>query len=192
MDLMARLLLHVNAGNLMNNIIIRGYKSYYPILSDNAFLADNCAIVGRVIVGGNSSIWYNAVLRGDVAAIQIGRGTNIQDSTVIHVDQVFGDTVIGNMVTVGHSCLLHACTLADFSFVGMGSIVMDRAVVESNAMLAAGSLLSRNKIVRSGELWAGRPAKFLRNLTQDDVAFIKTSAENYMSLATEYRNLEQL
>ena len=169
----------------------RGFFADQPRVSQDAFVADNATLVSKVEIGEGSSIWYNCVLRGDVASIKVGRNTNIQDGTVIHVASATAkrdkiDTVIGDNVTVGHMALLHACTLEDNSFVGMKACVMDGARVRSNGMLAAGALLTPGKTVGSGELWAGSPAKLMRRLSDAEVQAIADSAESYCEVAAEF------
>lgn len=156
-------------------------------LKSSVFIAHGACVIGDVILDEETSIWYNCVLRGDVGKIFVGKSTNIQDLTMIHVDVNYGDTEIGDFVTVGHSCLLHACTISDNAFVGMGSIVMDGAFLEEHSMLAAGSLLTRSKVVRKGELWSGRPAKFTRFLTDEEIEGIRHSADSYSELAKKYK-----
>lgn len=181
----------------MSKNIIK-YKNITPDISDSAFIADNCRISGDVKIGANSGIWYNCVIRGDVSHIRIGDNSNIQDNSVIHVTRANhlanktgaegGPTIIGNNVTIGHSAIIHACTIKDNAFIGMGSIVMDLAIVEEFSMLAAGAVLTPKKIIKSGELWAGNPARYLRDLTQEEKDYIKISADNYALLASEYKN----
>jgi carbonic anhydrase/acetyltransferase-like protein (isoleucine patch superfamily) len=166
--------------------IILPYKDKYPKIADDAFIAENAVIIGDVEIGSKASIWYGCVVRGDVNYIRIGEGTNIQDGTIIHVHRNNGPTIIGKGVTVGHLALLHACILEDYSFIGMGAKIIDYCVVKTNAMVGAGSLLSPNKIVNSGELWMGVPAKFARLLTEKEIEHIKTSEQNYKVLASEY------
>ena len=172
----------------MSNIkgSILSFAGVMPFVDSTAFIAHNACVIGDVTIRKNVSVWYGAVLRGDVDKIFIGEGTNIQDLTVIHTDSEHGDTNIGKFVTVGHGCILHACTIKDKAFVGMGSTVMDRAVIEKEGMLAAGSLLTKGKVVGSGELWAGRPAKFLRHLTADEVMHLQRSSDNYVILSRKY------
>ena len=165
------------------------YKGLTPKISSQAFIAHGVVIIGGITIGADSGIWFNSVVRGDVASITIGSGTNIQDGTVIHVTRGGHPTSIGNRVTIGHQCLLHACHLQDSCFIGMGSIVMDDSVVETNAMLGAGSLLPPGKIVKSGELWHGRPAKFIRMLSKEEINHIQVSADNYIIHAREYLQL---
>jgi len=158
-----------------------------PVIEDSAFVAPSASVIGDVQIGEKSSIWYGCVLRGDVNHIRVGSETNIQDNTLVHVAKtnVSGNvapTIIGNKVTVGHSAVLHACTLEDESFVGMGATVLDGAVVEKGAMVAAGSLVTQKTRIPSGQIWAGNPARFLRNLTTEELSFIKVSADNYAGL----------
>jgi carbonic anhydrase/acetyltransferase-like protein (isoleucine patch superfamily) len=166
--------------------LILPYKGELPKISEKAFVAPSASIIGDVEIGAGSGIWFNCVVRGDVEWIKIGERTNIQDGTVIHVTRNGHPTRIGSGVTVGHSCILHACTLEDNSFVGMGALVMDDAIVESGAMLAAGAQLTPGKRVPKGQLWAGRPAKYFRDLTEEETKFIAISAENYYKHVNEY------
>ncbi len=171
----------------MSNFILP-YKGISPKIHESAFIAPSASIIGDVEIGAGSNIWYSCVLRGDVNDIKIGERTNIQDGAIIHVTTDFQGTYVGNDVTVGHNAILHACTLKDFAFVGMGACVMDGAVVEGNAMLAAGALLTPNKRIPSGELWAGSPAKYMRRLTQKELDYIKWSAPHYVALGQEHNN----
>lgn len=166
---------------------ILSYKGIFPKIHDSAFIAPSASVVGDVQIGEDSNIWYNCTLRGDVNDIKIGKRTNIQDGTVIHVTTDFQGTYVGDDVTVGHLAILHACTIEDFGFVGMQACVMDGAVVESHGMLAAGALLTPNKRVPSGELWAGSPAKYMRDLTDKERAYLKWSAPHYVELGREHK-----
>lgn len=170
----------------MSGIIVP-YKGVTPKVADDAFIAPNATIIGNVEIGPGASIWYNCVLRGDVHEIRVGARTNIQDGTVIHCSYELAGTYIGDDVLVGHMALLHACTIRDGAFIGMGSIVLDEAVVESGAMIAAGGMVTPGKTVPSGQLWTGRPAKYARDLTDEEVAFNKWSVEHYAGLGQEYR-----
>ncbi len=171
--------------------IVRGlvipYRNYVPALADDVFLAPGCAVIGNVVIGAGSSVWFNTVVRGDVNEIRIGERSNLQDGTVVHVTSDGFGSYIGSDVTVGHKAVLHACTLEDGCLIGMGAVVMDGVVVEKGAMVAAGALVTFNKRVKSGELWAGSPARCLRNLSEDEIAQIATSANTYVRLAQEYR-----
>lgn len=162
------------------------YKNKLPIISNTSFIAKDSKLIGDVTIGAFSSVWFNVVIRGDVAPVTIGNNSNIQDSTVIHTSRLNGPTLIGNNVTIGHSALLHACTIQDFAFIGMGSLILDRATIESYAFVGAGSLVSSNTVVKSYELWYGRPAKFIRELSTEEIEMIKSSAENYKQLALDY------
>ncbi|KAG8383350.1 hypothetical protein BUALT_Bualt04G0003300 [Buddleja alternifolia] len=159
-----------------------------PMVDREAFVAPSASIIGDVHVGRSSSIWYGCVLRGDVNSISIGIGTNIQDNSLVHVakSNLSGKvlpTLIGDNVTVGHSAVLHGCTVEDETFVGMGATLLDGVVLEKHAMVAAGALVRQNTRIPSGEVWGGNPAKFLRKLTDDEIAFISQSAINYSNLA---------
>ncbi|KAH6756005.1 gamma carbonic anhydrase 1 [Perilla frutescens var. hirtella] len=159
-----------------------------PVVDKNAFVAPSASLTGEVYVGPSSSIWYGCVLRGDVNSVSIGSGTNIQDNSLVHVakSNLAGKvlpTLIGDNVTVGHSAVLHGCTVEDEAFVGMGATLLDGVVVEKHAMVAAGALVRPDTRIPSGEIWGGNPAKFLRKLKDDEIAFISQSAANYASLA---------
>lgn len=159
-----------------------------PVVDKDAFVAPSASVIGDVQVGRGSSIWYGCVLRGDVNSIRVGSGTNIQDNSLVHVakSNLAGKvlpTIIGNNVTVGHGATLHGCTVEDEAFVGMGAVLLDGVIVEKNAMVAAGSLVRQNTRIPSGEVWGGNPARFLRNVTDEEVAFMAQAAENYGNLA---------
>lgn len=166
--------------------LILPYKESRPQLGQNVFLAPTAAVVGDVGIGDDSSVWFHCVLRGDVNDIRIGARTNIQDGTVIHVSSTLQGTYIGNDVTVGHMALLHACTIEDAAFIGMQACVMDGAYVETGAMVAAGALVTPGKRVLSGQLWGGAPARFMRELTAEEKAYIPYSAGHYARLARDY------
>ncbi|CAL4976773.1 unnamed protein product [Urochloa decumbens] len=159
-----------------------------PHVHRDAFVAPSASLIGDVQVGPGASIWYGCVLRGDANNIQIGSGTNIQDNSLVHVaksnlsGKVF-PTIIGDNVTVGHSAVLQGCTIEDEAFVGMGATLLDGVVVEKHGMVAAGALVRQNTTIPSGEVWGGNPAKFLRKLTADEIAFISESATNYCTLS---------
>jgi len=164
------------------------FRGIVPRLADDVFVAPGASVIGDVEIGAGSSVWYQCTVRGDVSAIRIGENVNLQDGTVVHVSRRDGgETVIEDDVTVGHMVLVHACRLHRRSFVGMGAIVMDRAEVESDAMLAAGALLTPGKRVPSGQLWAGRPARHLRDLTADEIAYNGATAAHYRQLAADHK-----
>ncbi len=174
------------------------YRGITPTIDSSSFIASNAIVSGDTVIGKNVGVWFGCVIRGDVAKIRIGDDTNIQDNTVIHVTRPHhaqnktsdegGPTIIGRGVTIGHSAVIHACVIDDYSFIGMGSIVMDLAKVESYGMLAAGAVLTPRKVVKSGQIWAGNPAKYFRDLTQVERDYIRTSAQNYIELMREYKD----
>lgn len=163
------------------------FKGKVPQVNTSAWLAPNCTVIGDTIIGAHSTVWFGAVLRGDVNFIRIGEYTNVQDNAVIHVTTNGNPTIIGNRVTIGHAAILHACTVEDEALVGMGATVLDGAVIQSRSMVAAGALVSPNKVVESGWLWAGVPAKPIRKLTEDELAYLAWSATHYAGLAQHYR-----
>jgi carbonic anhydrase/acetyltransferase-like protein (isoleucine patch superfamily) len=169
--------------------IIKSFKGKHPKIADDAFIADDAVIIGDVEISSKASIWYGCIIRGDVNSIKIGAGTNIQDGSIIHVSRYNGPIVIGNGVTVGHKVIMHACTLEDYSFVGMGSILLDGSKIEKHGMLAAGAMLTPNKVIPSGQLWAGSPAKILREMRADEIEYIYTSERNYIILGEEHKEL---
>jgi carbonic anhydrase/acetyltransferase-like protein (isoleucine patch superfamily) len=165
---------------------IRPFRNILPTIAKDVFVAENAIVIGDVHIGEESNVWFGCVIRGDVNHIRIGARTNIQDGTVIHVTRKTGPTLIGSGITIGHSVLLHACTLEDDCFIGMHSTVMDGAVVESGAWVAAGALVTPGKRILKGQIWAGNPARYLRDMKPEEVAFIPISSQNYVELAREY------
>ena len=163
------------------------YRGVWPKLADDVFVAPGAVVVGDVEIGAGASIWYNAVVRGDVGRIRIGRGTNIQDGTVVHVTGGAFDTVIGEEVLVGHRCMIHGCRLEDRAFIGMSATVLDGCVVEGDAMLAAGSLLAPGKRIPAGELWAGSPAKKMRDLDPAALEGFRRQVAHYARNAQLHR-----
>lgn len=166
---------------------IIAYKNLNPQIDDTAFIAAGAVIAGDVVIGKKSNIWFNCVLRGDVNPIIVGERTNIQDGAVVHTSRFDGPTNIGSDITIGHMALIHACTIMDNAFIGMHSTVMDKAIIEQYAFVAAGSLVTPGKIVKSRELWAGSPAKLVRKVTEEEVAFMKDNIQNYLDLAKAYK-----
>lgn len=165
----------------------RAYKNLKPQIDSSVFVAENAVVIGDVRIGMNSSIWYGCVLRGDVDYIGIGKNTNIQDGTVVHVSSAEqGQTLIGDNVTVGHMALIHACTIGNDAFIGMKACIMDGAVVEPGAMVGAGALVTPGKVVKTGQLWAGVPARFIRDLTKEDTAHMAWSWSHYVRLSKDY------
>lgn len=166
--------------------VILPFRGIYPTIHPSAYVAPGAVVIGDVEIGAEANIWFGCVIRGDVHSIRIGARTNVQDNSVIHVTRGTGPTCIGSGVTIGHNAVLHACSLEDDCFIGMGAVVLDDAVVEKGAMLAAGALLAPRKRIKSGELWAGNPAKLFRPMSDAEQAFISVSAQNYVNLAAEY------
>lgn len=163
------------------------FEGRWPKLDPTAFVAPGAYVIGDVEIGADSSIWYTSVLRGDEESIRIGARSNVQDGSVIHTTTGLADTWIGDDVLIGHMCIIHGCRLEDRAFVGMGATILDNAVIESDAMLAAGALLTPGKRIPSGQLWAGRPAKFMRDLTEQDLKANAMSVEEYVRLARAHR-----
>ena len=166
---------------------IEPFLDHYPEIDASAYVAETVAIVGAVRIGSNSSIWHQVTLRGDNNFITIGEGTNIQDNSCVHISSHDYPTIIGNYVNIGHCALVHACHLHDHAFVGMGSIVMDGAIIETDGMLAAGSLLTAHKHIPGGELWAGRPARKMRDLSADEIANNRHIAQHYIEVGRAHR-----
>jgi gamma-carbonic anhydrase len=163
------------------------YRGILPKIHPTAFIAPGAVVIGDVEIGAHSNIWFGCVVRGDVNTIRIGERTNIQDGTVVHVTRGTGPTFIGSDITIGHQALIHACTLEDGCFIGMGATLLDGAVVESRGMIAASALLTPGKRIPSGQLWAGNPAKYMRDLGEKDFAFFADNAVHYVKLGQEYR-----
>jgi len=171
---------------------IQAFQNQLPKLGEHVYIHPNATIIGEVKIGQDSSVWPGVVVRGDVNHIHIGHGTNVQDLSVLHVshksswDLAGSPLIIGNNVTVGHSVILHGCTLEDECLIGMGSIVMDKAIVQKHVLLAAGSLVTEGKVLESGYLYVGRPAKKMRALTEGEVAHFMYSANHYIKLKNAY------
>ncbi len=163
------------------------FQGIWPSINETAYVFHGAQVVGDVSIGADASIWHNCVLRGDVNSIKIGTRSNIQDGTVIHVSTRTYPTTIGNDVLVAHMAMLHGCTLEDNSFVGMGAIVMDNATIESDGMLAAGAMLTPGKTIGKAELWAGRPAKFMRMVTEKELTKNRGMAEHYRRIAEQHK-----
>ncbi len=163
------------------------YKGHLPNIHASVFVADGARIIGDVVIGENSSIWFNTVVRGDVNIIRIGSRTNIQDNSVLHVTSDTGPLHIGSKVTVGHNVVLHGCTIEENCLIGMGSIILDGAYIHKNSIVAAGSVVLMNFEVPEGMLAAGVPAKIKRSLTDIEIADINRSAENYVNYGDNYK-----
>jgi carbonic anhydrase/acetyltransferase-like protein (isoleucine patch superfamily) len=147
--------------------IIKTVRGHTPRLGDNCYLADNATIIGDVIMGDDCSVWFQAVLRGDVNYIRIGHKVNIQDGAIIHGTYLRAATTIGDNVSIGHRAIVHGCTLSDNVLVGMGAIIMDHAVVEENVLIAAGAVVLENSRLESGHIYAGVPAKKVKAISEE-------------------------
>ena len=167
--------------------LIEPFLDLWPEIDDTVYLARSAVVSGAVRIGADASIWHNVTLRGDANYITIGARTNIQDNSCVHIDSSRYPTIIGADVTIGHSAIIHACTIHDGAFIGMGAIVMDGAVIETGAMVAAGAMVTPGKTVPSGELWAGRPAKKMRDLSEAEIAELRVSAARYVEFGRAYR-----
>lgn len=160
--------------------VILPVKNVYPAIGQKCFVAENATIVGDVVMGDNCSVWFNAVIRGDVNYVKIGNNTNIQDGAVIHCTYLKAGTDIGNNVSIGHNALVHGCTLKDHVLIGMGAIIMDNAVVEEFCIIGAGAIVLENTLCESGFLYAGIPAKKIKPLTDEQKEMLKKLPENYI------------
>lgn len=168
--------------------IIKELNGHAPKFGNNCFLADNAVVVGEVEMGDDCSIWFSAVVRGDVHFIKMGNKVNIQDNATIHATYQKSPTIIGNNVSIGHNAIVHGCTIHDNVLVGMGAIVMDDCIVESNSLIAAGAILTKGMHVKEGELWAGIPAKKIKDVPQSlKEGEIERIANNYLMYSSWYK-----
>lgn len=168
--------------------LILPVKNMLPKFGNNCFLAENATVVGEVTMGDDCSVWFNAVVRGDVNSITIGNKVNIQDNAVIHCTYQKAATVIGNNVSIGHTAIVHGCTIHDNVLVGMGAIVMDHAVVRENVLIGAGSVVLENSVLESGFIYAGSPAKKIKELSPEEFKnTIERIANNYVMYAGWFR-----
>lgn len=168
--------------------IIKAVNGKHPQIAADCFIAENATIVGEVEIGVECSIWYNAVIRGDVHYIKIGNKVNIQDGAVIHATFQKSPTTIGNNVSIGHNAIVHGCTIQDNVLVGMGSIIMDDCVVESNSIIAAGAVVTKNTRVESGSIYAGVPAKKVKDISEELISGeINRIANNYVTYSSWFK-----
>ena len=177
---------------------IQSFHGHFPQVEAGVYVHHSATVIGHVNLGENVSVWPGAVIRGDINFIKIGAGSNIQDCAVLHVnhqsayDPAGSPLIIGSNVTIGHSVILHGCTIEEESLIGMGSIVMDKVVVQKNVLIAAGSLVPEGKVLETGYLYMGSPVKKIRALTVNEIAFFMVSAQNYIQLKNEYLKTENL
>ncbi len=174
---------------LFFEMIIKTINGKTPIMPPDCFIAENATIVGEVTVGNSCSIWFNAVIRGDVNSITIGNMVNIQDGAIVHCTYQKHATVIGNNVSVGHNAIVHGCTIEDNVLVGMGAIIMDNCHIGSNSIIAAGAVVTQNTIVPSGSIYAGVPAKWVKDINTSDFGTeINRIANNYLLYSGWYKD----
>lgn len=172
---------------------IRTYLGFSPKIDKEAFIDNSAVIIGRATIEKNASIWCNVVVRADVSTIFIGANTNIQDLTMLHVTHYNPNKppeyplIIGNNVTIGHNCCIHACNIKNNVLVGMGTTILDNANINENIMIGAGSLVTQNKILESGYLYFGNPLKQIRKLTAEEILHIQYSATHYVNLSKQYK-----
>ena len=167
--------------------VILPVKNIKPTWGNDCFIAPNATLVGDVVLGDNCSVWFNAVIRGDVHYIKIGNNTNIQDGAVIHCSYQYAPTTIGNNVSIGHNAIVHGCRLKDNVLIGMGAIVMDHAIVEEFVIIGAGSVVLEKTICESGYLYAGTPAKQIKRLSPEQMEMLKKLPENYIMYSSWFK-----
>jgi carbonic anhydrase/acetyltransferase-like protein (isoleucine patch superfamily) len=169
--------------------IIKPVKGKHPEIPGDCFVAENATIVGEVSMGNNCSVWFNAVIRGDVHFIKMGDKVNVQDGAVIHATYQKSPTTIGNNVSIGHNAIVHGCTIKDNVLIGMGSIVMDDCIIESNSIIAAGAVVTKNTIVESGSIYAGVPAKKVKDISKALISGeIDRIANNYVKYSSWFKD----
>ncbi len=161
------------------------FNGRIPLVADDAYVAENATLVGNVRIGSQSSIWPNAVLRGDVGTIRIGERSSIQDGTIVHTSEE-GEAIIGNGVSIGHGAILHGCNLGNDVLIGMGAIVLDGAQVEDLVLVGAGALIPQNVVIPSRSLVLGVPGRVTRQLNDQDLEYIRCNADEYVSLSSKY------
>ena len=168
--------------------IIKAIRGKYPQISEDCYIAENATIVGEVSIGKECSVWFNAVVRGDVNSIEIGENVNIQDGVIIHCTYKKTKTVIGNNVSIGHGAIVHGCVIHDNVLVGMGAIIMDGAKIEENSIIAAGAVVTQNTTVKSGEVFSGVPAKLHTQKNKEDINKLTLElANNYIKYSSWYK-----
>ena len=166
--------------------MIRAFQGVLPVIPKSAYIEDTAAVIGDVVMGEDCSVWFHAVIRGDVNRIRIGDRTNVQDLCVLHVTHDTHPLIIGSNVTIGHHVVLHGCTVKDRVLIGMGAIIMDGAVIGEDCVVGAGALVTENTKVAPRSLVLGSPAKVNRTVTDKELAWIRESAQNYIQYAGQY------
>lgn len=168
--------------------LIKPVNGKFPEIPDDCYVADNATIVGEVTLGKQCSVWFNAVIRGDVHYIKIGNKVNIQDGAVIHATYQKSPTNIGNNVSIGHNAIVHGCSIHDNVLIGMGSIIMDDCIIESNSIIAAGAVLTKNTRVESGSVYAGVPAKKVKDISEELMkGEVDRIANNYVKYSSWFK-----
>lgn len=167
--------------------LIKSVKGFVPVIEPTAFVAENATIIGEVFIDEEASVWYGAVLRGDVGAIHIGKRSNVQDLCMVHCTTDHSKTIVGEDVTIGHNAVLHGCVIEDCCLIGMGAVLLDNAVVKSNTIVAAGSVVLENQVLEAGYLYAGAPAKQMKPLSSKQILGLKENAAHYLEAQTWYK-----
>jgi carbonic anhydrase/acetyltransferase-like protein (isoleucine patch superfamily) len=168
--------------------LIKSCRGNTPVFGSNCYLAENATVVGDVVMGDQCSVWFNAVVRGDVNSIRIGNQVNIQDGAVVHCTYQKTVTSIGNYVSIAHNAIVHGCTIEDNVLIGMGAIVMDNAYIEEGSIIAAGAIVTQGTRVPAGTIYAGNPAKYLKDVSPDAAEVFKRTAYNYVEYASWFSN----
>ena len=172
-------------------MLIKTVNGKTPVIPEDCYVAENATIIGEVTFGTSCSVWFNAVIRGDVNFISFGDKVNIQDGAVIHCTYKKHPTIVGSNVSIGHNAIVHGCTIQDNVLIGMGAIVMDNCVVESNSIVAAGAVVTQNTIVTAGSIWAGVPAKKVKDIDQSNFAGeIARISDNYVMYSSWFKEEE--
>lgn len=169
--------------------LILPVEGVYPKMGDDCFLAPNATVVGDVVMGNQCSVWFNAVIRGDVNSIRLGDKVNVQDGAVLHATYQKTKTIVGNHVSIGHNAIVHGCTIHDNVLIGMGAIVMDNAVIHSNSIIAAGSVVLEGTVVQAGSIFAGVPAKKVKDISEELIkGEINRIANNYIKYSSWFKD----
>lgn len=166
--------------------MIKEFQGIFPDIDESCYISESVDVIGRVTIDENSNIWFGTVLRGDINSITIGKNSNIQENSVVHVDYDYGVT-IGDCVTIGHGAIIHGCNIEENCLIGMGAIVLNGAKIGKNTIIGAGSLIPQNKIIPEGVLVMGSPGKVIRELTEEEINKINISSDNYVRLSKEYK-----
>lgn len=167
--------------------MIGKYKNYVPQIHEHTFIAPSADVIGEVVIEDGVTVWYGTAIRGDCGKISIGKGSNVQDNSVLHTTLFGEEVVIGENVTVGHGAILHSCKINNNCIIGMGSIILDGAEIGENTIVAAGSIVTGNKKIPSGVMCMGSPAKVVRELTEAEINHIELNAKHYTSLIEDYK-----